>query len=151
MAAAQAARMAKTVMPRFTDLPVGLATGGVDSAGLAPAMKTAEALFSEIVQKAQPSPVYPGGAADGVEDVVTHSAIPAKMLHEIAERLEMLTAMELIIGCQAVELRELDTVAPMVTKAMRKVREVVPPVTEDRSLSADFNAMAEQVRQGVFA
>jgi histidine ammonia-lyase len=73
------------------------------------------------------------------------------MLHEIAERLEMLTAMELIIGCQAVELRKLDTVAPMVTKAMRKVREVVPPVTEDRSLSADFNAMAERVRQGVFA
>ena len=151
MAAAQVARMSKTLMPRFTELPVGLAAGGVDSAGIAPSMKTAEALFSEVVQRAQPSPVYPSGAADGVEDVVTHSAIPAKMLHEVCARLEMLTAMELIIGTQAVELRELDTVAPKVRETMRKVRETVSPVTEDRSLSADFEAMAERVRQGVFA
>lgn len=151
MAAAQAARMAKTLMPRFTELPVGLASGGVDSAGIAPSMKTAEALFSEIVQKAQPSPVYPGGAADGVEDIVAHSAIPAKMLHEICERMEMLTAMELIIGCQAVELRALDTVAPKVAEAMAVVRADVAPVVEDRSLSLDFEVIAERVRQGDFA
>ena len=151
MAAAQAARMATTLTPRFTDLPVGLAAGGVGSAGIAPAMKTAEALFSEVVQKAQPSPVYPGGAADGVEDVVTHSAVPAKMLHEICDRMEMLAAMELIIGCQAVELRELNIISPKVAEAMSKVRDVVAPMTEDRSLSQDFESLAEQVRRGVFA
>lgn len=151
MAAAQVARMSKTLMPRFTELPVGLASGSVDSAGIAPSMKTAEALFSEIAQLAQPSPVYPGGAADGVEDIVAHSAIPAKMLHQVCERMEMLTAMELIIGCQATELRALDTVAPKVSDAMAKVRETVSPVTEDRSMSADFEALAERVRQGEFA
>jgi histidine ammonia-lyase len=30
------------------------------------------------------------------------------------------------------------------------VREVVPPVTEDRSLSADINVMAKRVRKGNF-
>ncbi|MGD1924024.1 MAG: histidine ammonia-lyase [Paracoccaceae bacterium] len=150
-ASAQVARMAKTLMPRFTDLPVGLASADVDSAGIAPATKTSEALFSEIVQLAQPSPVYPSGAADGVEDVVTHSAIPAKALHDICERLELLSAMELMIGCQAVELRALDTVAPKIATAMATVRKTVPPVTVDRSLSADIESLADIVRIGAFA
>ena len=151
MAAAQVARMAKCMTPRFTELPVGLASADVDSAGMAPSMKTAEALFSEIVQKAQPSPVYPSGAADGVEDVVTHSAIPAKALLEICDRLEMLTAMELIIGCQAVELRELNVVAPKISSAAKIIRAEVAPVTQDRSLTPDIHAIAALVGQGEFA
>ena len=151
VAAAQVSRMSKVMNPRFSDLPVGLAAAGVDSAGMAPSMKTAEALYSEVVHLAMPSPVYPGGAADGVEDVVAHSAVPAKALHAIVERMEVLTAMELAIACQAVELRELEVIGERVAEAMQRVRATVAPVTEDRSLAADFNALAERVRLGVFA
>lgn len=150
VAAAQVGRMSKVMNPRFSELPVGLVSGSVDSAGIAPAMKTAEALYSEIVQLASPAPVYPGGAADGVEDVVAHSAIPAKALSEVCERMELLVAMELIIACQAVELRELGAVAPKVAGAMQLIRVDVAPVTEDRSLSADFEVVAQRVRQGAF-
>ena len=59
-AAAQVSRMSKVMNPRFSELPVGLVSGSVDSAGMAPSMKTAEALFSEVVQLAAPAPVYPG-------------------------------------------------------------------------------------------
>ena len=113
-------------------------------------MKTAEALYSEVVQLASPAPVYPGGAADGVEDVVAHSAIPAKALSAVCARMEYLSAMELTIACQAVELRELEVVAPKVAGAMQVVREDVAPVTEDRSLSADFEAVARRIRAGAF-
>ncbi|MEM9062418.1 MAG: aromatic amino acid lyase [Pseudomonadota bacterium] len=150
-ASAQVARIAKTLMPRFTELPVGLASADVDSAGIAPATKTSEALFSEIVQLAQPSPVYPSGAADGVEDVVTHSAVPAKALHEICDRLAFLSAMELMIGTQAVELRALEKVAPRLQATMVRVRQTVAPVTADRSLSADIENLATVVRSGAFA
>ena len=129
---------------------MGLVSGSVDSAGMAPSMKTAEALFSEVVQLAAPAPVYPGGAADGVEDIVAHSAIPAKALSAVCERMEYLSAMELMIACQAVELRELEVIAPKVSAAMRVVRDEVAPVTEDRSLSADIEAVADRVRAGAF-
>ena len=75
MAAAQVSRISKLMSPRLADMPVGLVAAGTDSAGIAPAMKSAEAMFSEIVHLAQPSPVYPGGAADGVEDIVSHLSV----------------------------------------------------------------------------
>ena len=151
LAAAQVARISKQVHPRFTELPVGLGAGDVASTGFAPAMKTAEALFSEILQLAAPSPVYPSAAADGVEDVVTHSAIPAKALGPIAERLNRLTAMELMIAAQAVELRELDTIAPFNETTMARVRAEIPPLTHDRPLAEDIMTLAASVGSGQFA
>lgn len=151
LAAAQVARMSRLVTTRFTDLPVGLVQGGTSSAGMAPAMKTAEALFSEIVHLAQPAPVYPSGAADGVEDVVAHSAVPARTLHEIVDRLERLNAMELIVATQAVEMRRLDRVAPAIARIIAAVRMAAPPMTRDAPLSPAIEALAARVALGAFA
>lgn len=150
LAAAQVARMSKQIHPRFTDLPVGLGSGDPASAGFAPMMKSAEALFSEIVQLTAPSPVYPSGAADGVEDVVTHSAIPAKALVPVCEALERLTAMELMIGTQAVELRDLNAAPPALARTMAEVRTVSPPLGQDRALAEEIEAVADLVASGRF-
>jgi len=114
-------------------------------------MKTAEALFSEIVQAAQPAPVYPSGAADGVEDVVTHSAVPAKSLHVIVGNLERLAALELIFASQAIELREVTGLAPALAPVLYNVRQTVPLLTEDRPLSDDIERLAARVAAGDFA
>lgn len=150
VAAAQVSRMAKLVSPRFTDLPIGLVAGGVDSAGLAPVMKTAEALFAEIAHLAMPSPVYPSFSADGVEDVVAHSAVPLMALHDIADRLARLAGIELLIGAQALDLRSPDIVAPALSAARDHIRTGVAPLTEDRALSGDIEWLAEQVVLGAF-
>lgn len=150
LAAAQVARISKLMNPRLSDLPVGLVAAGTDSAGIAPATKSAEAMFSEIVHLAQPSPVYPSGAADGVEDIVTHSPVPAKALLAIAERLDRLCAMELMVATQAIELRAPAQISPAMRAAMKQVRAVVPPVTEDRALSDDIEALAARVTAGAF-
>lgn len=151
LAAAQVARMAKQVNPRFSDLPVGLVPGETDSAGVAPAMKSAEALFAEIAQMAQPAPVYPGGGADGVEDIVSHAAVPAKALHGIIDRLERLCALELLIATQAAELRDGVVMAPMMRATMETVRSITRTVTEDRPLADDIEAMTTRVAAGAFA
>ena len=151
LAAAQVARMSRQIQSEFTGLSVGLGVGDVASAGFAPAMKTAEALFSEVVQLAAPSPVYPSASANGVEDIVTHSAIPAKALSPMADHLARLTAMELMIATQAIELRALETIAPAVQQAMEMVRETVAPLTADRPLADDIEALAAQVTAGRFA
>ena len=151
LAAAQVARMARMISPRFTELPVGLVAGDTGTAGMAPASKTSEALFSEIVHLAQPAPVYPSGAADGVEDVISHSAVPARALLDICDRLSRLNAMELMIATQAVELRDPADVAPHVRRNMTTVREHVQHMTADRAMSADIEALAEVIESGVFS
>jgi histidine ammonia-lyase len=151
VAAAQVSRMAKMVNPRFTDLPVGLSLGDTGSAGVAPAMKTAEALFAEIAHLAQPSPVYPSFSADGVEDVMAHSAVPARALDAIASRLDHLTALELLIGAQALDLRDLPVVAPALSAASDMVREGVAVLTEERALSDDITWLAGAVSSGRFS
>jgi len=151
LAAAQVARCSKMINPRFTDLPMGLVRGDTSSAGMAPVMKSAEALFSEIVHLAQPSPVYPSGAADGVEDVVTHSAVAAKSMQRIVDRLQRLSAVELIMGAQAVELRPDVEVAPVIARTVAMVRSVVDRMTDDRPMAEDIEALSTQVALGIFA
>jgi len=151
LAAAQVARMSRIFTPRLSDLPIGLASGKTDSAGMAPSMKTAEAFFSEIVHLAQPAPVYPGGAADGVEDVVAHSAVPARALLDIVDRLERLSAMELLVASRAVELRELDVVAPMMQGTIEAVRRIAGPMSGDQPMMVAIETLAARVAAGEFA
>ncbi|MEM7422190.1 MAG: aromatic amino acid lyase [Pseudomonadota bacterium] len=145
VAAMQTARIARLLTPRFTDLPVGLAAADTGSAGIAPATKTAEALCAEITLLAAPALVYPGGGADGVEDVISHSALPAKALREILDRMFCLSALELIVAVQAVELRAAPQTPPRLVDAIRQVRAVVPRVTEDRALGADIERLAARM------
>jgi len=146
------ARVGKLMATRFTDLPRALLEAGSDAAGMGPVMKTAEALYGEIAHLAQPAQVYPGLSADGLEDTITLTAIPAQALHRIVSRLERLIAIELIAATQAVELRDLgEDLAPALAPAMAAVRAISPPVTADRPLGAEIEALAGRIAAGDFS
>lgn len=126
LAACQAARCGKHLIERLSGLPAGLGSGRADDPGLAPVMKTAEALAAEIFHLAQSPTIYPSGGADGVEDVVTHAAVSIKALHEIADRLCALSAIELIIADRALEMRAPTVIAPALDRLHRRVRATAP-------------------------
>lgn len=150
LAAAAASRIVRLQTPALTGLPDGFGTTGVESAGLLPATKSAEALLAEIVHLAQPMPAHLGLSGGGVEDISAHSAVPAKALLGVLDRVERLVAMELIVAAQAVELRELPSTAPMVAAAVAAVRRTVAPVREDRPLGDEIEALAARVAAGSF-
>ncbi|MEM7508633.1 MAG: aromatic amino acid lyase [Pseudomonadota bacterium] len=150
LAAQQVARMGKMLANRFSDLPQGLTDAGIGGAGFGAMMKAPEALAAEIAHLAQPAPVYPSPSADALEDTVTHAAIPAKALHEIVQRLSLITAMELMVSTQAVELRGV-AIAPALDPAMAMVREISPRLEVDRSLSAEIETLAARLRAGAFS
>lgn len=150
LAAQQAARMGKMLSSRFSDLPPGLTEAGIGGAGFAAMMKAPEALAAEIGHLAQPAPVYPSPSADGLEDTVTHAAIPAKALPQIVDRLARITAMELMVATQAVELRGAE-IAPILRPVMAQVRELSPTLEGDRALSGEIEVLAARVRDGTFA
>ena len=143
LAAAQCARISKLLAARFTDLPQGLVAQGSEAAGLGPVTKTVEALWAEIAHLAAPPPIFPGVSADGLEDVSCHTAIAAKAGLDILDRLRRLTAIELIVAAQAVELRDLgDALAPALHPVLSRIRQHIPHLTEDIPLGAPIEALA---------
>ena len=61
--------------------------------------------------------------------------------HIAVARLRLMLAMELAIAVQAVEFAAPAKLDPALTAAMETVRQVVPPLDEDRALSPDIAAL----------
>ena len=97
-------RIARLMSPSFSDLPPLLSSTSVDRAGFAPLLKPAEALRAEIIHLANPVPILPSQNADGQEDAATFSALAAQKLDELLDRLDLLIALELLAGAQAIDL-----------------------------------------------
>jgi len=151
LAALQVSRINKMLAERFSGLPNGLSSAGAEGAGLGPVMKTAECLFAEIAHLSTAAPIYPGMSADGLEDVVTHAAIPAKNLFPIARRLRQLCAIEAVVAAQAIDLRALsESIAPALKVIYKEVRSVSMLLEQDRALGAEFEMLANRIRLGAF-
>ncbi len=152
MAALQVARISKLLSKRFSGLSDGLSFAGAEGAGLGPVMKTAESLYAEISHLSSTPPIYPGISADGLEDVVTHAAIPTKNLFPIAKRLRLLCAIEAIVAAQAIDLRELSSpIAQALLPIYATIRSVSAPFGVDRALGTEIEKLAIQIEQGAFS
>ncbi len=149
LAALQVSRISKLLFARFTGLTNGLTDAGTDGAGLSPLMKTAEALYAEIAHLATPAPVYPGISADALEDVVTHTSIPAKSTFAIARKLRQLTAIEMIVAAQAIDARQI-TLAPALGTYYQSIRVASAHVSQDRPLGQDIDTLANDIEHGTF-
>ncbi|NNF78281.1 MAG: aromatic amino acid lyase [Rhizobiales bacterium] len=151
LATAQVARMAKLLSEQFTGLPLFLAAPGRVSSGFAPVIKVAEALLTELTVAASPTPLWSSACAEGIEDVMSSSFSAARALLQVTELAGRLSAMELMLAAQCVDLRELgDQAAPAVAQAIGQVRAHSPRLAQDRPLTDDINALAGAVAAGVF-
>lgn len=145
------ARTGKMLAGRFTGLPAGLGTGDSGVAGLGPVLKTAEALMTEIAHLAHPPTIVPSLSADGLEDTVTHTAIPAKALHQAVAKLGALSGIEMIVAARAVALRGLgDGLAPPLAPVLAKIASISPLSAGDRPLTDEIEVLAEAIAAGAF-
>ncbi len=152
LAMAQLARLSKLLNPGFSGLPNFLARPDSASNGFAPVMKVAEALGAELVQAAQPVPIWPSVNANGFEDCLTHSPAAVKALIRITDHLNRLTAIELLAACQAVELREVTGgLGPFLSGVHRQIRDTSAALADDRPLGQDIERLADLVERGAFA
>ncbi|MEM8687072.1 MAG: aromatic amino acid lyase [Pseudomonadota bacterium] len=151
VATAQVARLSVLFSTRFTDLPLFLATPGSTSSGFAPVMKVAEAILTELIKTATPAPLWSSLCADGVEDVMTSSFSAASALVHTAQLASRLSAIELMVGAQAVELRMPGgPSAPALKTALAQVRRHSPALEDDRPLSEDINRLTAAITQEEF-
>ncbi len=149
LAAMQCGRIARLLAARFSGLNPGLGAEDKAGTGMGPLLKVAEALMAEIAHLAATPPIYPSFSADGLEDSITHAAIPAKALISMAEKARLLVACELLTAAQAVELRD-PPLGPAMAAAQARVRAIAPFMPGDTPMTEALESLAAAVGRGRF-
>lgn len=146
VAAAIGERPARLRTERLSGLPGNLVAGGGEAmqSGMAPLLKTAQALTLEIRHLAAPLATVTAIGGDSVEDDLTGATQAALRLREQQQRLVLLVALELVMAAQAVELATPERLGRGTEAAQRCVRALVAPLSEDRPLGSEVELVARQ-------
>ena len=151
MAMSQIARIAKLLDPDFSGLSLFLAKADSGSNGFAPVMKTAEALLADLGHAAQPAVIWPSLNANGVEDCLTTAPVAARALHRVSGLSQNLSAIELMIAAQAVDLRDGPlNLGPFLAQTYALVRKISPMLQADRPLSREIGELCAAIASGAF-
>ncbi|MFL5576535.1 MAG: histidine ammonia-lyase [Gemmatimonadaceae bacterium] len=122
---------------------------GVNS-GFMMAQVTAASLASECKVLAHPASVDTIPTDGSKEDVVPMAMGAAWKLRRIVRNVQHVLAIELMCGAQGVECRAPLAPGQGVAQAVAAVRELVPPLVEDRVLSGDIVLLADALAAGRF-
>jgi histidine ammonia-lyase len=142
-------RVERLVNPSLSDglPPFLIEMGGLNSGFMIP-QYVAAALVSENKVLAHPASVDSIPTSAGQEDHVSRGNAAGLKALRVLDNVERAIAIELLAGTQAIEF-----LAPLqpgegVRAVHDAVRELSPRLTEDRSLSADIEVVADAVRAG---
>ena len=142
-------RIALMVDPTLSfDLPPFLTPEPGLNSGLMIAEVTTAALMSENKHLANPCVTDSTPTSANQEDHVSMAAHGARRLGQMCENLNHILGVELLCAAQGVEFR-----APLVTSvplqnAVARLREDIPPLTEDRYMAPDLSRAKELVASG---
>ncbi len=145
-ATTQLARLSKLASSRYSGLPQFLARPGAHSNGFAPVLKIAEALVGKIKRCLVPVQLWPSISADGVEDILSNAFERGQSLRLALEYTRSLSAIELIMAAQALELAGRNDNAPLnIKNLLTATREIVSPLDQDRPMGNDIENLAAAV------
>jgi histidine ammonia-lyase len=134
--------------PGYAGLPPFLTPHPGLSSGLMIAQYAAAALVNECQVLSHPAGAGSIPTSAGQEDFNSMGALAALKARQIVVHAARVVAIELACACQGVEFhRPLET-TPVLERALATVRSILPRVEEDRSLSAEFETLAEALRTG---
>jgi histidine ammonia-lyase len=153
MAAAELAdvserRIERLVNPQLSGLPAFLVAESGLNSGFMIAQYTAAALVSENKVLAHPASVDSIPTSANKEDHVSMGTIAARKLRSVIENAENVLAIELLCGCQAVDLLTRGKPGRGTEAAYKACREAVPRLDSDRLLARDIEAMTALLRSG---
>ncbi len=144
-------RIARLIDPALSGLPAFLTREPGVHSGLMMAQIVAASLVTELKLRAQPASADSVPTDANQEDHVSMGMAAALKLRESVRLLETMLALELLTAAQALEFLKPLRPGKGVEEAYDLVREHVPPLDADRSLTPDIEALEALVRSGVFA
>lgn len=141
-------RTSRMMQNTYTDLPDYLSGRGTNThAGMGLMSLTAETLAKEIHIYCQPASIFDASGYN-VEDHAPMTPLSVRKAGTILTHLRQVAACELIASAQALDLRNPKRCAPVAAALRDAVREVVPPLDDDRSQTFDVIAATELVASG---
>jgi histidine ammonia-lyase len=144
-------RIARLVDPALSGLPAFLTRDAGVQSGLMMAQIAAAALVAELRLRAHPASVDSVPTDANREDHVSMGVGAALKASESVRLLEAVLALELLTAAEGLEfLRPLEP-GRGVAAARALVREIVPPIIQDRVLAPDISQLERRVREGAFA
>jgi histidine ammonia-lyase len=141
-------RIERLVNPQLSGLPAFLVNDSGLNSGFMIAQYTAAALVSENKVLSHPASVDSIPTSANKEDHVSMGTIAARKCRSVIENVEAVLAIELLCGCQAVDLLTRGNPGRGTHEAYKACREKIPLLDRDRELSRDIDAMRELVRSG---
>jgi len=136
--------------PREARLPPFLVREPGLNSGYMIAQYVAASLVAENAVLATPAGLHSVPTSAGMEDFVSMGATAALKLRTIVDNVERIVAIELLCAAAGVDYRHPLRAGAGVEAALRRVRALVPPLEEDRSLHPDITALARAVHEGRF-
>jgi histidine ammonia-lyase len=143
-------RIALLIDSHLSDLPAFLVTDSGLNSGFMMTQVTAAALVSENKTLAHPASVDSIPTSANQEDHVSMATFAGRRLHDMIDNVTHVVAIELLAATQGVEFHRPRKSSELLENAMQQVRTVSAAYTEDRSLSPDIQALAEEIDQGEF-
>jgi histidine ammonia-lyase len=110
----------------------------------------AASLLNEARVLAHPASIDNVPTDGGKEDHVSMGMTAATKLRRLVDNAELMTAVELITAAEALEYRAPLLPGRGVKGAYDVVRNLVPRLTDDRSMSPDIEKVAAAIREGAF-
>ncbi len=141
-------RIERLVNPQLSGLPAFLVPEPGLNSGFMIAQYTAAALVSENKVLSHPACVDSIPTSANKEDHVSMGTISARKLRSVIANAEAVIAIELLCGCQALDLLTQGRPGRGTEAAYRACRRRIPRLDRDRVLAADIQAMLELLRGG---
>lgn len=131
-------RTARLLTPEQSGLPAFLVLEPGLNSGFMMAHVTAAALVSECKTLSHPASVDSIPTSAGREDHVSMGTWAARKLAQVVENLQVVLGVEYLAAAQGVELRRPLRSSPALEEAVRRLRQRVPFLAEDRFLAPDI-------------
>ena len=151
LAAISERRVEQLVNPQLSGLPPFLAPQSGLNSGFMIAQVTAAALVAELRLAAHPACVDSVPTSAGREDHVSMGMGAALKARRAVGLFKHVLAVELLVACQAIDLRAPIRPAAPIARVHQAIRAHVPPMWEDRELHKDLRTVADLIDRGEIA
>ena len=143
-------RIALLVDANMSGLPAFLVREPGVNSGFMIAQVTAAALASENRTLAHPASVDNIPTSANQEDHVSMATYAARRLHEMADNLAGIVAIELLAAAQGIAFHAPTPTSPPLAAAIAAIRAKVPPYDRDRAIAPDIAAVKALISASCF-
>jgi histidine ammonia-lyase len=148
LAAISERRVEQLVNPALSGLPPFLARNSGLNSGFMIAQVTSAALVAESRILSHPASVDSIPSSAGREDHVSMGMTAALKARQVVDFTRTCLAVEVLVAAQALDFRKPLRAGRGVAAAHAAVRQVVPPMEEDREIHRDIEAVSDLIDSG---